>query len=162
MSVQIRALKADIVADLQVIAQIYATLNRYPDAPIDEEQAILVAYYLHNLYCAFESIFQRVAEVFENHISDQASWHAELLHRMTLDIEGVRPHVVSAEAFDSLDELRRFRHVFRSAYRLHLDPERLALVRRKARVLEAVYRTDTERFLAFLDNLAQSDSSATL
>jgi hypothetical protein len=154
VGVQIRTLKADITADLQAIAQIYTALNRYPDVPVGEEQAILVAYYLHNLYCAFESIFQRVAEVFENHISDQAVWHAELLHRMTLDIEGVRPHLVSAEAFDSLDELR-FRHVFRSAYRLRLDPERLALVRRKAQALEKVYRADADCFLAFLDGLVQ-------
>jgi hypothetical protein len=108
---------------------------------------------LHNLYCAFESIFQRVAEVFENQISDQAGWHAELLHRMTLDIEGIRPGLISRVTYDSLDELRRFRHLFRSAYRLHLDPERLALVRRKAKVLEQRYPADMARFLNFLDSL---------
>ena len=58
---------------------------------VDQEQMIAVAYYLHNLYCAFESIFQRVAEGVENRISDRTIWHAELLRRMTLDIEGVRP-----------------------------------------------------------------------
>jgi len=155
MNAQIRTLKADIAADLQAIAEIYASLDRYPDTLADQEQVIAVAYYLHNLYCAFESIFQRVAEVFENQIPDRAAWHAGLLHRMTLDIEGIRPRLISPTAFDSLDELRRFRHLFRSAYRLHLDPERLALVRRKARALEAVYRLDIDRFLAFLDSLLQ-------
>jgi len=123
--------------------------------PTGEEQLIVVAYYLHNLYCAFESILQRIAEVFGNHISDRAGWHADLLRRMTLDIEGLRPRLLSDEVYDNLDELRRFRHLFRSAYRLRLDAERLALVYRKARALEQIYQTDIEHFLTFLDSLLQ-------
>ncbi len=105
--------------------EIYASLDRYPDSPSNEEQLIVIAYYLHNLYSAFESVFQHIAEAFENQVDDRSGWHAELLHRMTLEIEGVRPRLLGPETYDSLDELRRFRHLFRSAYRIHLDPERL-------------------------------------
>lgn len=156
MNAQIRMLKADIAADLETIAEIYASLNRYDAEPSGEEQLIVVAYYLHSLYCTFESIFQRIAEVFGNHISERAGWHADLLRRMTLNVEGIRPRLLSEEAYDCLDELRRFRHLFRSAYRLRLDAERLALVRKKARVLEQAYPADIKRFLAFLDTLVQS------
>jgi hypothetical protein len=154
MDIQIQTLKADIQADLKAIAEIYVALGHYGTTIADnEETLIVVAYYLHNLYCAFESIFQRIAEVFGNQISDQAGWHVELLRRMTLEIEGLRPRLLSDDAYDALDELRRFRHLFRSAYRLHLDADRLALVHRKARVLDQIYRADVERFLAFLDSL---------
>jgi len=156
MSAQIRTLKADVASDVKAITEIYAALHRYDAEPMGDEQVIIVAYHLHNLYCAFESIFQRIAEVFGNQLSDQAGWHAELLRRMTLDIEGLRPRLLSEQAYDSLDELRRFRHLFRSAYRLRLDTERLALVRRKAQTLERIYRADVERFLAFLDDLIKS------
>ena len=152
-TIQVRTLKADIASDLKAIAEIYAALDRYDAEPLSDDQAIIVAYHLHNLYCAFESIFQRVAEVFGNQVSDQAGWHADLLRRMTLDIEGLRPRLLSEQAYDCLDELRRFRHLFRSAYRLHLDVERLALVRRKALALEKNYQAEIERFLAFLDSL---------
>jgi len=155
MDTQIRMLRADIAVDLQAVANIYAAINRYGPNPTGEEQLIVVAYYLHNLYCAFESIFQRIAEVFGEQTSDRAGWHADLLHRMTLDIEGLRPRLLGDQAYDSLDELRRFRHLFRSAYRLRLDTERLALVHKKAKVLEQVYRADLNRFLAFLDSLLQ-------
>ena len=70
MNAKIKTLKADIVADTQAIAEIYAALDHYPDRLANEEQLVAVAYYLHNLYCAFESIFQRVAQVFENKIGD--------------------------------------------------------------------------------------------
>lgn len=155
MNARIQTLKAEIAADQKVIAEIFGELAAYGDRLTDHERIIVVAYYLHNLYCAFESIFQRIAEVFENHVSDQGRWHAELLHRMTLDIEGIRPRLLSDQAYDCLDELRRFRHLFRSAYRMRLDAERLALVYRKAQALEHVYQADIERFLAFLDTLAQ-------
>lgn len=159
MNAQIQTLKAEIAADLGAIAEIYQALDQVRGDLADEQQRIVVAYYLHNLYCAFESIFQRIADVFGNHISDRAAWHADLLRRMTLDIEGVRPHLLSAQAYDSLDELRRFRHVFRSAYRLQLDADRLALVHRKARALEQVYKADIQQFVGFLDDLTQGDDA---
>lgn len=159
MNAQIQTLKAEIAADLGAIAEIYQALDQVRGDLADEQQRIVVAYYLHNLYCAFESIFQRIADVFGNHISDRAAWHADLLRRMTLDIEGVRPHLLSAQAYDSLDELRRFRHVFRSAYRLQLDADRLALVYRKARALEQVYKADIQQFVGFLDDLTQGDDA---
>ena len=155
MNAQVRILKADIAADLKAIAEIYAKLDDYRGELTGEEQLIVVAYHLHNLYCAFESIFQRIAEVFGNQLPDSAGWHAALLRRMTLNIEGLRPRLLSEQAYDSLDELRRFRHLFRSAYRLHLDADRLALVYRKAQQLAQVYRSDIERFSAFLDDLLQ-------
>ena len=72
---------------------------------------------------------------------------------MTLDIEGVRPRVISAEAFDCLDELRRFRHLFRSAYTLRLDVDRLELALRRARVLEGLYAPELREFKAFLNRM---------
>lgn len=76
---------------------------------------------------------------------------------MALNIEGLRPRLLGDEAYDSLDELRRFRHLFRSAYRLRLDVERLALVYKRAQILEQIYQADVERFLAFLDSLLQGE-----
>jgi hypothetical protein len=153
MREKILALKADIGADLQAIEQIYTMLARQGDVSANDEQAIIVGYYLHNLYNAFESIFQRVAETFENDIADRSQWHALLLKRMTLDIEGIRPRLLSDEAYQCLDELRRFRHVFRSMYTASLDVERLRLVWNRARRLEALYRADIDRFLTYLDEL---------
>jgi len=158
MNVQIQTLKAEIAADLKAIAEIYDALTEYDTRLTGDERVIVLAYYLHNLYCAFESIFQRVASVFGNQIADRSGWHAGLLRRMTLDIEGVRPRLLSDQSYDCLDELRRFRHLFRSAYRMRLDAERLALAYRRARVLERIYRADIEQFLAFLDGLIRVES----
>ena len=63
MNTQIRTLKADMAADLKAVAEIYTAIDRYGLPSTSEEHLIVVAYYLYNLYCAFESIFQRIAEV---------------------------------------------------------------------------------------------------
>jgi hypothetical protein len=75
-----------------------------------------VGYQLHNLYCAFENLFKILAGAFENHIDDKSKYHIELLKRMTIGIDEVRPPLLSPEVCALLDNLRSFRHFFRHAY----------------------------------------------
>ena len=107
---------------------------------------------------AFEHIFERVAETFENQIGDKSQWHAQLLRRMSLDIPDLRPRLVSDEAYECLDELRRFRHVFRSAYTIKLDAARLKLVIRRARRLRKLFPGELSRFQAFLDQIGRTSA----
>lgn len=153
MREKLATLKAEIRADLQTIQRIYDDLARQGDIITSQVQAIVVGYHLHNLYSAFEDIFERITETFENGISDAAHWQVQLLKRMALDIEGIRPRVLSAEAYACLDELRRFRHVFRSMYAASLDAGRLALVVQRAKHLRTVYQADLDRAIAYLDRL---------
>ena len=132
----------------------YGRLASYENSLTSKEQAILAGYYLHNLYNAFENICLNVARAFENQIDDRSGWHAVLLKRITLDVEGLRPKLLSVEAYRCLDELRRFRHVFRKAYyTIELDPQRIAIVIVQAQRLQALYRSELDRFKGFLDSL---------
>ncbi len=72
---------------------------------------------------------------------------------MRLDLTPLRPPVINDEAFEQLDELRRFRYVFRAAYSVDLDPERMVLVLRKALALRDRLPSQVEAFLTFLDSL---------
>lgn len=76
-----------------------------------------------------------------------------LQKQIEADLTPIRPAVIDAAAYDALDELRRFRHLFRSAYRLRFDPERLQLVRQKALHLGELYPGQIARFLQFLQTL---------
>lgn len=126
MDGKILVLTSDVRRDMEDIAAIYRRLECYHLAPdTDEDALIVIAYCLHNLYNAFENIFQNAAAVFENAVDDLGRWHAQLLERMRLDIMPLRPAVIDDVAYDALDELRRFRHLFRHAYGLKLDPLRL-------------------------------------
>jgi hypothetical protein len=156
MKESLKLLKADISADEQVIARLYEALSGAWDKPDTPEQAIVVGYYLHNLYMAFEHIFERVAETFENQVADKSQWHAHLLRRMSFDVPEMRPRLVGDEAHECLDELRRFRHVFRSAYTIRLDADRLKLAVNRARRLRELYPGELARFQAFLDQMSRA------
>ncbi len=141
--------------DLEVLDKLWAELAsvQLDSLETDRRDVIFVGYQLHNLYNAVENIFRNIATTFGNHLSDQSGWHADLLDRMRLDLTPLRPPVVDDTTFAQLDELRRFRHVFRAAYSINLDTERMAIVQRKALDLRERLPRQIEEFLAFLNDL---------
>ena len=84
-----------------------------------------LGYTIHNIYCLMENYFLRIAKTFENNIEGE-SWHRDLVRRMTLDIEGLRPAFLDDTTALAIDELRSFRHVFRNAYQGGLKGAKVA------------------------------------
>lgn len=95
------------------------------------EHLISAAYHLSGIYSCLEDIFSKIAKVFENRIENPASWHKELLERMRITVPGIRPAVIKEVLFPTIDEMRGFRHVFRSSYVFSLDTERVDRVAKK-------------------------------
>ena len=120
-------LRAEIDAQLKEIESIYGKLEerkrKRGKAAVES-----LGYQLHNLYCAFEDLFKIVAATFENHIEDKNRYHLELLKRMAIPIEGVRPALLSQKNYTLLDNLRSFRHFFRHAYSYELDERKVRIV----------------------------------
>lgn len=145
---EVAVLKADVGEQIKAIDKAYrkiaARKKRYTK---DEEALDSMAYQLHNLYCAFEDLFRIIADHFENHLTDELGWHTELLKRMKIHIDGVRPALISESTYKLLDELRGFRHVFRHAYAKELDPIKIKVVLQKALALRKVYKNEFNRFL---------------
>jgi len=143
---RLTVLRAEIKAQMQQIEGIYTKIedrNRRRDKAAMES----LGYQLHNLYCAFEDLFKIVAETFENQIQDKSKYHQELLKRMAIPIEGIRPRLLSQECFLLLDNLRSFRHLFRHAYSYELDKRKVKIVLEDAFALRKIYRTDISVFL---------------
>jgi hypothetical protein len=153
MSERLDLLRRDMEAELTAIGRILAALHQSDTDLGEPRNAIVVGYYLHNLYNAFENLFHLVAETFENHVPDPSRWHTLLLDRMGRDIEGIRPRLIGETALKSLDELRRSRHVFRHVYHYDLDTGGVKRALAAAYRLEAVYGEDVGSFFAFLSHL---------
>ncbi len=156
----LKVLKAEVEDQLDKIEQVYAELEdrasqMYPHTPSQIEST---AYQLHNLYNAIEDLLKIVASAFENSVTDLSRWHTELLHRMTLEIEGIRPALLSTESADLLNELRAFRHFFRHAYGIRLDFDRVERNLDTARQLRSLLPRDATCFLQQLG--AESDGGS--
>ena len=83
--------------------------------------ALIIAGLLENYCTCLETILLRNSLHFENR-RDPARWHADLLQKMTLEIEGVRVTAVSEAAFSPLFELLKFRHFKRLLLRAGVRP----------------------------------------
>lgn len=139
-------LKAELAAQVREIENIYAKLEERKRKR-GKTAVESIAYQLHNLYCAFEDLFKIVAGTFENNIEDKGKYHSELIKRMTISIEGVRPHLLSHESFVLLESLRSFRHFFRHAYTYELDERKVRIVLEDAFKLKEIYHKDIDIFL---------------
>jgi hypothetical protein len=146
---KLSVLRAELQAQMREIDNIYVKLE---DRRREKGRAGIesTGYQLHNLYCAFEDLFKIVARTFENQIQDESQFHIELLKRMTMSIEGVRPAVLSPESYRFLDSLRAFRHFFRHAYGYELDERKIRIVLEDAVNLRELHKRDIEEFLGRL------------
>lgn len=156
MKERILLLLSEIESTNRRQARLYEKLDqswqRYK-ATNDYSYLVETAFYLNQLYSGYEKVFHEVAEVFENTV-DNPRWHKSLLERMRLAIEGLRPALIDEETFRCLNELRTFRHFFRHAYDTDLEPEKIALVVKKALRLKDLWAGDCQAFTAFLQELA--------
>ncbi|MGA1823111.1 MAG: hypothetical protein ACMUIP_00515 [bacterium] len=146
--IEFNLLKAEIKAQIEEIKKLYKEIEDRKKHAM-ESRALLesLGYQLHNLYCAFEDLCKIVARHFENQIEDLARYHKELLRRLSLSIEGVRPALISEESYKELDELRAFRHFFRHAYSYELKYEKIISPLESANKLKNFYQRDIAQFL---------------
>ena len=155
MESKLAVLKSELLRDMEKLEGLFDKFDTsYKKYKQQKEYAHLVesAFYVNQFYTGFERIFQNVADAFENTI-DEKSWHKSLLERMALDIENIRPPVISESNHRYLNELRSFRHFFRHLYDFDLEDEKFAIVAAKARELKKTYRADLEKFLGFINDL---------
>jgi hypothetical protein len=155
MKYNLELLKADIEDELGKIALLEVAfapaqekLDQGPEQVSAYDRAA-IGYFLHSFYNGCENIFKAIARFFENDLGPQ-TWHADLLKRMKLDVDGYRPAVIDEELYRLLTDFRGFRHVFRHSYSFELDWERERLVARKLRRTSAMLRDQVEEFLAVL------------
>ena len=151
-------LRREVARDLSALdarsGECASLLQSWNDASfISRAELTLVAVNLHAYYTALETLLERVAVLLDDETPKGAAWHIELIAQMTVEIPGLRPARVPEAFVAALLKLRRFRHFFRNAYVLDLDPLR---VREHARRLAQVHRPLRDslmRFQTHLDDL---------
>jgi len=153
----IRTLISDILQTVETLDGIVEELASYPrlsePKPIETRGYALLA---HDFYTGLESIFERIAAEINSGYPSGPNSHARLLRSMAMDVERVRPAVISRELFEELDELRKFRHFVRHAYGVPLRWER---VKEHLERIVRIYPELKKRlndFLGFLSELADS------
>jgi hypothetical protein len=152
MSPKLQRLRAEIASDLRAFkARVDEMASLPPLTNADRGRLAEAAVALHHAYGAIESALSRIARSVDAGLPEGPDWHQALLSVMALEIDRVRPAVLSVETRDLLQQLLGFRHFFRHAYAVDLDGERLERLRRDAAVLLPLLEKDLAQFDQFLD-----------
>ena len=113
----------------------------------DRGERIVLAQILENTYTAVETALLRISQGFDNTLNPER-WHADLLDKMLLEKQGVRPRVLSDESHRLLTELMRFRHFKRYYLELDYDWEKLRFLLSVLRRCLPLVRAELSAFRA--------------
>lgn len=147
---EITVFLAEFDFQIKHVLKVYAIIEGkkvvFDKEPVASEMVESTGYWLHNLYSAFEDLFKLTAGFWENNVNIDGDFHVNLLKRMLVHIDQVRPALISEESYRFLNELRGFRHVFRHAYSFGLDDERVSFLLYRVLKKKELLLQDLENF----------------
>lgn len=157
--IAIRELIAEIEKTLVILSrnvQFFQefTHKDYPKLGQTTAAAMVFSQIFVDFYTCAETLFFRIVQTFENSLQAER-WHKSLLHKMTLEIEGVRMAVISDASYHVLSEILRFRHFRRYYFDFDYDWDRLTLIEKKYTQAWPLLQEDLQRFTTFLQQLLQ-------
>jgi hypothetical protein len=112
LNADIQRLRAEIRSDRSAWSGRVDELRRLDMTHAEPGTLAQAAVALHHGYGALESAFERVARALEGSLPKGRDWQVASLDSMALEIEGVRPPVLSHESLRHLRSLLAFRHFF--------------------------------------------------
>ena len=147
-------LTAELERARERVEAIYSKLGQarattLPRIGRNDDGALVVAGYLETYYTALETLFLRVSGYFESDLP-QGCWHAILLEKMNLEIQGVRARVVGDRNLVRLRELLRFRHFRRYFVEMEYDWTRIDFLLATLDEAHPAVLSDLGAFRAFL------------
>jgi len=158
MRADIELLRADIRDEMGKIEKMYrefipmAKKLKLSENEITNYDKVVIGYFMHNFYSGCENIFRSIARFFENELNADA-WHKDLLRRMTFEIRGFRPRVISDRLYLLLDDFRGFRHKFRYTYSFELDWDREKVVACKFDKTLRLFKDEMILFMKKLESI---------
>ncbi len=153
----LKKLIADIKKDLEAVDNLTEKIQNNgkeiinKTGPVEEKQIMLLAAYLHHFYTGIEAIIERVAGEIDGGTGKRGDYHRELLRSMTLEIEGIRPPVITDDLAEELDDYRKFRHLFRHAYAGEMRWKKMSHLVENAGVVAARFEASMKKFIGFLE-----------
>ena len=147
---EIPVLVAEIKDELAKLNMLAGKLSSQMSRLTNEEIAESAALRLHNFYTGCERIFRLIASEVNGGVPQDLDWHKRLLTRVGLEIENIRPAVISSQTRKDLEELLKFRHIVRNLYGFELEPKRIKPLIVLTTSLYPHLADEIEKFAAFL------------
>lgn len=150
-------LKEEINNTKKLLDNIYSYYNEFMKSDFTvlgrkRASSIVIADTIERFYTCLETLFLRISQFFENNL-DSNRWHMDLLHKMTLNINGIRKNVISNTTYNILNEILKFRHFRRYYFELEYDWDKIDFIQQKFNKIKPLIEKDLNSFISFLDSL---------
>jgi hypothetical protein len=152
---EIPVLIAEIENELSKLYTIVNKIAGQKNRTDDEEVIESAALRLHNFYTGCERIFNLIAAEVNGATPHEPDWHKRLLNQVALDIDPIRPAIISQQTHSDLSELLRFRHIVRNIYGFELSPDRITHLIDHTMRLYPRFSNEIGAFLEFLKKIYQ-------
>lgn len=149
-------LKAEIVKELENLERLSDELGaiKSKNTPVYLRSKGSI---LHDFYNCCERIFKKVAFEMNGSLDESDRWHKALLYKMTINIDGIRPALISNSLAGQLHDYLSFRYLFRNIYGFELKKDKIDFLIKKHRQVTNDFIIELKEFLLFLDNQIQKE-----
>lgn len=150
--------------DIKKLTEELAVIGLYPEIKVDKIGGFdrdssyacrLIGSFLSDYYEGIENIAKRIAKEIDGYYPAGDQWHKELIEQMARELPGKRPAVFSENTLEGVDELRRFRHVFRAKYGFRLNPKKVYENVSLLRGINTNINADINSFITKMDALLE-------
>ncbi len=114
---------------------------------VSRDKVIVSAVALHGWYTCLETLLERICREIDQEVPKGNASHRKLLVQAMTEVPQIRPLILSRTLLQDLLSLLSFRHFFRHAYAVELDPEKVReeltrLARIKSQIEQELLRFD--------------------
>lgn len=106
-----------------------------------------VASILQSIYNGYEKILEMLIKAIDGELPAARDYHTALLKRASTPIPEIRPSIITEKTFNILDNIRRYRHVFRRIYHYQLKADRIIEVAELCIKSYDVFGIEIDKFL---------------
>ena len=156
---ELRGLLVDMRTDMKALDRLFGAVDQAKVASLnrgsDDMTVWAFAAWLHHVYTGVERIFTGVAQALDGCSSRADDRDRRLLASMSESLEGVRPAVLTESTFVWLDELRRFRHLFRHAHGAEFDRQRVKDLAIRTLEMRSTLDEELHRLEMFIEALVK-------
>lgn len=131
-------------------------LADWPGRRADPAQRAWAAVTLHAWYTGVETLIERCLRQLDGDVPVGADSHRRMLDAALLEVPRLRPALVPPTVSRGLSDLLAFRHFFRNAYAVELDPARLEENLVRLREVAARLHPHVDDVADFLERAAMS------
>jgi hypothetical protein len=147
----------EISKECDVLKRKIDAVSKTDDAEVVDSHIRAIAGCTHSIYVGMENILKHLIKYLDKELPVGDNWHVQLIKRAKYPNENVRPAIISEETSVLLNELRGFRHVFRSKYHSLLIPEKVLERAKEALNVFNKFTADIESFIKRYEGFHKKD-----